>query len=508
VTAQSQPIILTVSELTQAIKLTLETTFPRIWVRGEISNCKLQASGHLYFSLKDQHAQIACVCFRGDLQKVPIQPKDGDQVLLRAEMNIWPPKGNYQLVVRELSHVGIGDQLIKLELLKQKLQKAGYFSEERKRPIPKFPKRIGIVTSPTGAVIQDVLTILSRRMVSFHLILNPVRVQGEGADVEIAQAINQFNRYQLADVLIVCRGGGSFEDLAPFNSEIVAKAIFESNIPVVSAVGHETDFSVSDLVADLRAATPSAAAEIISHEQEELLAKLSKYRKNIKDCLQKQLKQVRLDLTKIAKHPLFQSTTYLLGSRMQLLDDIKENLDMAMKRQLLTCRQDLARYKKSIEAASPNNKILERRNYLAQLEKGVHYALTRTLKTKKLDLLAKNEALNARWQALFSLKKRTFASYRFAQQIPLLVQKEFLNKKRKLENLNAQLQLVDPKKILAKGYCILFAKKEERVISSISQVEVGQEVRLAFVDGQAEATIHKKVESLYPSPDKTLKNPP
>lgn len=496
---QSQPIILTVSELTQAVKLTLETTFPRVWVRGEISNCKLQTSGHLYFSLKDQNAQIAAVCFRGDLIKVPIKPKDGDQVLVRAEMNVWPPKGGYQLVVRELSHVGIGDQLIKLELLKQKLQKLGYFSEERKRSIPKFPKRIGIVTSPTGAVIQDILNILTRRMVSFHLILNPVRVQGEGADQEIAQAIAQFNHYKLADVLIVCRGGGSFEDLAPFNSELVAKAIFESQIPVVSAVGHETDFSVSDLVADLRAPTPSAAAEIISHEQEELITRLAKYHKNIKDCLQKQLRQVRQDLVKIAKHPIFLSTTYLLGSKMQLLDDVKENIDMAIKRQLLTCRQDLGRFKKSLEAASPNNKIIEKRTYLAQLDKGITLSLSRLLKARRLDLTSKNEALNGRWKALFTLKRREFESFRFGREIPLLVQKELLNKKRKLENLNAQLQALDPKKILAKGYSILFSKEEGRVISSISQVEVGQEVRLQFVDGEAEATIHKKESALYPS---------
>lgn len=355
--AQTQPIILSVSELTQAIKLQLESTFARVWVKGEVSNLKLQTSGHLYFSLKDEYSQISCACFRQDLIKVPLVPKDGDQVLVRAEMNVWPPRGSYQLVVKELSHVGRGEQLIRLELLKQKLQKLGYFAEERKRKLPSFPKTIGIVTSPTGAVIQDILNILSRRMVGFHVVLNPVRVQGDGAEQEIAQAIYDFNRYKLADVLIVGRGGGSFEDLAPFNSERVATAIFQSNIPIVSAVGHETDFSVSDLVADLRAPTPSAAAELISHEQEELLLNLEKARRHISQSVQKKVKETRQSLTKLCRHPLLVSSEYFLRSHMQLLDDIESALDQAIKLRLQNRRQDLNRLRKSVENVRPSNQI-------------------------------------------------------------------------------------------------------------------------------------------------------
>ncbi len=199
---------LTVSQLTHAIKLNLESTFPFVHLQGEITNFKLQTSGHLYFSLKDAQAQISAVMFKGEASSLKLLPKAGDQVIVKGELNVYPPKGNYQLIIRELSYVGLGELLQKLELLKIKLHQMGWFKSTRKKPLPKFPKRIGVVTSPTGAVIQDILNILSRRFSGFHLILNPVKVQGEGAAQEIAQAIEQFNRYDLVDVMIVGRGRG------------------------------------------------------------------------------------------------------------------------------------------------------------------------------------------------------------------------------------------------------------------------------------------------------------
>ncbi len=260
---------LTVSQLTNAIKLNLESTFPRIHLQGEISNFKVQTSGHLYFSLKDVHAQISVVMFKADASLLKIMPKAGDQVIVKGALNVYPPKGNYQLIVRELAYVGIGELLQKLEALKFKLHQMGWFKNSHKKPLPRFPQRIGVVTSPTGAVIQDILNVLSRRFSGFHLILNPVKVQGEGAADEISQAIEDFNRYQSVDVMIVGRGGGSLEDLWAFNEEIVAKAIFHSQIPIISAVGHETDHCIADYVADVRAPTPSAAAEIVIAEKKQ-----------------------------------------------------------------------------------------------------------------------------------------------------------------------------------------------------------------------------------------------
>ena len=488
-TTQTQPLILSVSEITQAIKLTLEGTFPRVWVKGEVSNPKLQTSGHFYFSLKDDFSQISCVCFRGDLLKVAMVPKAGDQILVRAEMSLYAPRGSYQLIVKELSHVGVGDQLIKLELLKQKLQKLGYFSQERKRALPRFPKRIGVVTSPTGAVIQDILTVLGRRMSGFNLVLNPVRVQGEGADAEIAAAIAQFNHYKLADVLIVGRGGGSVEDLAPFNSELVATAIFQSEIPVVSAVGHETDFTVADMVADLRAATPSAAAEIISHEQLEMLDKLAKYTKDISQAVSKDIKTRLRELYRLARHPIFTSSGHLLQSNQQRLDDAAEELDGALKRKLTSCMQDLTRFKKSLEHVRPSTRIQERKQELVQYEKTIQLALMRLIKSKKQQLLAKNDAANASIKARFVMKKRAFTACQFATLIPSIVQKMLLEKKRKLENVTAQLESLHPKKILAKGYSIVFSQKDGSVISSAASLATAQAVRMVFVDGEADAEI-------------------
>ena len=224
-----QPPLLTVTQLTNAIKFSLESSFSNIWLQGEISNCKLHSSGHLYFSLKDSNAQIGAVMYRGDAAFLKMTPKDGNQVMVRGEINVYPPSGKYQIIVKEMKLVGLGELLLKLEELKIKLHKMGWFRADRKKPLPKLPRRIGIVTSPTGAAIQDILNILNRRFSGVHLILNPVRVQGEGAALEIARAIHEFNQFNLVDVMIIGRGGGSIEDLWAFNEEVVAEAIYKES---------------------------------------------------------------------------------------------------------------------------------------------------------------------------------------------------------------------------------------------------------------------------------------
>ncbi|MBA3604330.1 MAG: exodeoxyribonuclease VII large subunit, partial [Parachlamydiaceae bacterium] len=279
------PPVLTVTQITHAIKQSLESSFRHVWLQGEISNFKAQGSGHLYFSLKDQGAQIGAVMFRSEAAAIKIPPKDGAQVIIRGEINVYPQSGKYQIVVRELRYVGLGELLVKLEELKAKLYAKGWFNPQLKKPLPKFPKTIGVVTSPTGAVIQDILNVLQRRYPGFHLILNPVRVQGEGAAAEIALAINQFNRYALADVLIVGRGGGSIEDLWAFNEEIVAEAIFNSKIPIISAVGHETDVCLTDFVADARAPTPSAAATMVIADKAQVQHHLGQVRHRLMQSL-------------------------------------------------------------------------------------------------------------------------------------------------------------------------------------------------------------------------------
>src|SRR3984893_12920578 len=259
--------ILTVSELTRSIRGALETRFGAIWVHGEVSNYKLHPSGHQYFTLKDARAQIACVIWRDTMAPLRQPPTDGTQVQIYGNVSVFEARGQYQLSVQILQPRGVGLLQAKFEALKRKLEAEGLFAVERKRPLPKFPKRIGLVTSPSGAAIRDILNVLRRRAPWLQILINPVRVQGIGAAAEIAVAIQELARpnvnWPALDLIVVTRGGGSMEDLWEFNEEIVARTMADIQVPLVSAIGHEIDFTIADFVADLRAPTPSAAAELI-----------------------------------------------------------------------------------------------------------------------------------------------------------------------------------------------------------------------------------------------------
>lgn len=284
--------IYTVSEITQDIKLILENTFSEIWVEGEISNFRPSAAGHNYFSLKDQQAILSAVLFNRNAHQLKFKLQDGMKVICYGNIEVYAPHGKYQLIIEKIEPKGIGSLQLALEQLKEKLEKEGLFSPGRKRPIPSLPSRIGIVTSLQGAAIKDILKVLERRFKDIHVIIHPVRVQGEGAKEEIAQAIKDFNTFnqevspdQRIEVMIVGRGGGSIEDLWAFNEEIVARAIYNSAIPVISAVGHERDVTIADLVADVRSATPSVAAEIIIPKKEDLQARLEELSADLKRAL-------------------------------------------------------------------------------------------------------------------------------------------------------------------------------------------------------------------------------
>jgi exodeoxyribonuclease VII large subunit len=263
--------ILSVTDVTRQIKMSLEQRFPRVWIQGEISNFKHHTSGHLYFTLKDEGAQISATMWRSRVANLLFTPEDGMKVVARGGITVYPPRGSYQIDVEQLTPLGIGELQLAFERLKRKLAAEGLFDESRKRPLPRFPERIGIITSETGAALHDIRTVLGRRFPGVQAFLIPVRVQGAGASEEIAQALEEMNRYGKVDVIIVGRGGGSLEDLWAFNEEIVARAIFASETPVVSAVGHEIDFTIADFVADLRAPTPSAAAEMVVPDRLDLL---------------------------------------------------------------------------------------------------------------------------------------------------------------------------------------------------------------------------------------------
>jgi exodeoxyribonuclease VII large subunit len=262
--------ILTVSELTQEIKDILEDRFPDVWIEGEISNLRAPPSGHIYFTLKDDFSQIRAVLFKMQARTIRFVPENGLHIIGRGRVSLYEKRGDYQLILESIEPKGIGALQLAFLQLKEKLEKEGFFDPSHKKPIPMVPWKIGIVTSPTGAVIQDMLHILERRFKNLHILLYPVRVQGEGASSEIAQAIDYFDRFSDVDVMIVGRGGGSLEDLWAFNEEVVARAMYSSKIPIISAVGHETDYTIADFAADLRAPTPSAAAELVVRDKREM----------------------------------------------------------------------------------------------------------------------------------------------------------------------------------------------------------------------------------------------
>jgi exodeoxyribonuclease VII large subunit len=296
-----QRAVLTVSELTGRLQKVLEERFPMVWVEGEISNFKVYGSGHAYFTLKDSGAQIRAVLFRNRMRRIRFEPGDGLHVLAMGSVELYPQRGEYQLVVELLEPRGLGALQLAFEQLKARLAAEGLFDEGRKRALPRFPRKIGIVTSPSGAAIRDMLRVIGRRFGELHIVLAPCRVQGEGAAAEIATAIGDLDRLGEVDVIIVGRGGGSLEDLWAFNEEAVARAIAGSKVPVISAVGHEVDVTIADFVADLRAPTPSAAAEIVVREKQAIVEAVADLRHRVHRALGRRLEQERHRLQSLAR---------------------------------------------------------------------------------------------------------------------------------------------------------------------------------------------------------------
>jgi len=293
--------ILTVSELTQEIKDILELKFPDIWIEGEISNLRIPPSGHIYFTLKDDFSQIRAVLFKMQARNLRFVLEDGLHVICRGRVSLYEKRGEYQLILEEVEPKGIGAFQLAFLQLKDRLEREGLFELARKKKIPMIPQTIGIVTSPTGAVIRDMLHIIHRRFENVRILLYPVRVQGEGASLEIAKAIEDFNKRMDVNVIIVGRGGGALEDLWPFNEEIVARAIYHSKIPIISAVGHETDYTISDFVADLRAPTPSAAAELVVKDKREIKTTLHYLEERLDNQIIQILKENRTDVFHLRK---------------------------------------------------------------------------------------------------------------------------------------------------------------------------------------------------------------
>jgi exodeoxyribonuclease VII large subunit len=384
-----QEKIYTVTEITREIKGILEENFPTVWVEGEISNYTLHSSGHRYFSLRDENAQIRCTLWRFRGERLGFEPEDGAKVMALGSVSVYERNGQYQLDVIELVPAGLGKLQIAFQRLKEKLFQEGLFDEEHKKPIPEFPETIGLVTSPTGAAIRDIINITHKRFPSVKIIVNPVRVQGEEAAEEIAKAICEFNQFAKIDVMIVGRGGGSLEDLWAFNEEIVARAIYHSEIPVISAVGHQIDFTISDFVADLRAPTPSAAAQMVVRDRKELLKEMRSNVQRLTSYQTSLLEYLKQRLEALQQSYGFRRPLDLIGQRWQRADDLSRQLLDRIKNYFEFQKNSLSLKDEKLNALSP----------LSVLKRG--YSITRKLPEweiiKDAGLLRKEDKLEVKF---------------------------------------------------------------------------------------------------------------
>lgn len=439
--------VLTVSELTQEIKETLEVKFFDVWVEGEISNLRIPPSGHLYFTLKDDFSQIRAVLFRMRSRAIRFVPEDGLHVICRGRVSLYEKRGDYQLILEEMEPKGIGALQLAFLQLKERLEKEGLFEPSHKKPIPVFPETIGIVTSPTGAVIQDMIQIIQRRFENVAILLYPVRVQGEGASEEIAEAIQYFNRMKNADVIIVGRGGGSLEDLWAFNEEKVARAIYHSRIPVISAVGHETDYTISDFVADLRAPTPSAAAELVVKDKRDLERHLQYLKSRLENQVSALLGEIRADLS------------YLIKS----LPDMKKRVED----DLLRLDDLLNRSRKSLFWD------LKRKG-----EKRLHL-------TQRLELRSPIHTVMGFKSFIIEIRNRLNRSLRHSIEI----------RKETLRGIFGKLESLSPLAILERGYSITRKLPFLQILRDVSQVRAGDRVEVKLYRGSLLCGIEKTEET-------------
>lgn len=437
--SSSNSQVFTVSQLNSRVKQLLEVSFGRIRIEGELSSFARPASGHWYFTLKDSQSEVRCAMFKSSTSRVQFLPKEGDLVELGAQVSMYPQRGAYQLIVESMKPAGEGALLLAFEELKNKLKQEGLFTEEHKKPIPTV-NTVGLVTSATGAALQDMLSILARRCPLMNVCVYPTQVQGKEASKSIIAAIELANRQQKVEALIVGRGGGSLEDLWCFNDEQLARAIFASNLPIISAVGHETDTCITDFVADLRAPTPSAAAELISPDKQAWLASISRYREQIMQALVRHLmhKRERLEQLNLRlRHPKDKVQSF-----MQHVDQLNSRLNQAMTKRLNQQRHTLNLAQQKLLFLHPKARLQQQRSELNQL--------TERLKQ--------------------------------AQQQRLNIHRQILAKQAGL------LNSLSPLNVMARGYALAFNEKNEAV-TSISQIKAGDKVRIGLKDGQADAQI-------------------
>ena len=365
--SESPSQALTVSQLTAKLKGVMESSFRFVWVSGEISNCKQASSGHIYFTLKDEGAQLAAIIWRSAAQRLRFQLKDGLKVLAAGPVQLYETRGQYQLIAEQLEPLGVGALELAFRQLHQKLAAEGLFDPDRKRPLPVFPRRIALVTSPSGAAVRDMLQVMTRRWPRANVVIVPVPVQGVEAAPQIAAALRTVHLIPDVDVVICGRGGGSLEDLWAFNEEVVARAIFDCLVPVISAVGHEIDVTIADLVADIRALTPSEAAELVVPLESDVRMLLERVRQQLTSALRYQAQRARFQIERLAEHPCLSRPFDRIHELQSQVDDLDERMQRAMRQRMESSRQQIGTITASLNALSP----------LAVLDRG--YSLTKRL---------------------------------------------------------------------------------------------------------------------------------
>ena len=465
-----QDRILSVSELTRHIKIQLESRFPTVQVSGEISNFSRQNSGHIYFSLKDRHASLACVIWRSTAARINLPLKNGLQVVLRGSLKIYEPRGTYQLSVSSIFPAGLGNLHLEFERRKKKYEQLGYFSNDRKRLIPDFPKCIAIVTSSTGAVVQDIIRVINRRYSNgIKLDIYPVKVQGPGAEFEIAEAISKANKRMDVDLIIFGRGGGSLEDLWAFNESTVIESIYESRIPTISAVGHETDFTLADFVADVRAATPSVAAELAVPEAQSWRLYLDERFTRVSQELSTLLHFENQKLSRLQPNILVSKFRFYLERFHQDLDYSDQSLTRGISHKVNQSIQKFDRFQ-------PIDRVLLR---------AIQHLLEQS-RVRLEGVLLQNIARNNLTQLKIFRKLLNDLSTR-----SIVLMRDFIKSRNSdLMLLGEQLKMSDPENVLARGYSIL--KKGDRILDRTENLSVNDDVRIIMHDGEVLAKIIEK----------------
>jgi exodeoxyribonuclease VII large subunit len=434
-----------VRDLVAAVRTHLEREYSDTWVEGEISNFRAHDSGHLYFTLKDQNSQIRIVMFRSQARLLRFRPENGMLVVVRGRVTIYEERGEMQISAEYLEPKGAGALQIAFEQLKAKLEAEGLFDSERKQPIPSLPQRIGVVTSPQAAALRDILNILQRRHHTANILIFPAQVQGEAAASEVAAGVRYFNKADNVDVIIVARGGGSAEDLAAFNDEALARTVAASEIPVISAVGHETDFTILDFVADLRAPTPSAAAELVILSRQEIEEQTESLHRRLEKAMRYRLLMARQGLTELAQHRAFGRITDLLHRRQQRLDDLVYRLAHAQ-------RGLMERHRRRFETLAAAVR---------------HYDARRVLHGIRQQLDAHVSALSATARTLL------------------------LRRRGQLEQLSGQLNALSPLAILDRGYALVF-DESGKLLKDASRIKTGAAISARLARGTVIATVSKK----------------